>query len=224
MLKDKLEGIKTRIISLETVVQTMLKNSQTAVYERDHITANNIITNLEQLVNRMETENEQLFIEFLALYQPEASDLRTVVSLLKINNTLERIADHTVNIAQRMPSFTSIRAYRTLDIMFETAKRMFRESFDAMASRDARLLKETIARDALIDKSLRKLTNEVLASMDKCMMVSNNAISALLIGRDLERIADLTTNICEDMIYMLKGDMIKHRHHDPVTMESQEAL
>lgn len=217
-----MDKLKVNIISLAAVVKTMLNDAMTAVYMRDHISANNIITNLEQLVNRMETENERTFVEFLALFQPEAGDLRTVVSLLKINNTLERIADHCVNVVQRLPSFNSIRSYKTLDIMFETAKRMFWESLDAMANNDSSRLKQIIAQDTIIDNSLKKLTNEVIESMDRCVTISSNAISALLIGRDLERIADLTTNVCEDIIYMLEGDMIKHNHPDPIRMGACE--
>jgi phosphate transport system protein len=222
MLSEKKDKLKVKVTSLATVVKTMLNDAASAVYKRDHISANNIITNLEQLVNRMEIENERFFIEFLALFQPEAGDLRAVVSLLKINNTLERIADHAVNIAQRLSSFTSIKSYRTLDVMFETAKRMFRESFNAMTNSDSGQLRQIIAQDTIIDNHLKKLTNEVIGSMDKCFAVSNNAISALLIGRDLERIADLTTNICEEIVYMIEGEMIKHRHRDPVSVESQE--
>ena len=212
MLKERIDKLKTDVLRLATVVENMLKDTVTAVYSRDHISANNIITNLEELVNRRETENERNFIEFLALFQPEAVDLRTVVSLLKMNNTLERIADHCVNIVQRIPSFVSIKYYKTLDAMFETTERMFRGSFDAMADNDSGRLKQIIAQDRIVDNDLKRLTDEVIATMDGTVPVSDNAISALLIGRDLERIADLTTNICEDIIYMLEGEMIKHRH------------
>lgn len=210
MLKGKIDNLKVSVLNLAAVVGKMLHDAETSVYKRDYILANNLITNLEPLVNRREIENERVFIEFLALFQPEAGDLRAAVSLLKINNTLERIADHCVNIAERLSAFSSIRYYKTLEIMFESTRRMFRESFDAMAGGDVDQLRQIIARDSAIDDDLKRLTDEVIGSMDRCVSISNNAISALLIGRDLERIADLTTNICEDTAYMLEGEVIKH--------------
>uniref|UniRef100_A0A7V0Z5H5 Phosphate-specific transport system accessory protein PhoU n=1 Tax=candidate division WOR-3 bacterium TaxID=2052148 RepID=A0A7V0Z5H5_UNCW3 len=218
MLKEKTEKLKINIIKFASIVENMLKDAETSVYTRDHAIANNVITHLEQLANRIEIENETQFIEFLALFQPEASDLRTVVSLLKINNNLERIADHCVNIAQRISSFNSINNFIKLKVMFSTVQQMFKETFSAFINNGTGKLLKIIEQDKIVDEKLRELTNEVIDTMDNCHTMSNNAISALLIGRDLERIGDLTINICEDIIYMTKGDVIKHRWY--ITSES----
>ncbi|MCX7994405.1 MAG: phosphate signaling complex protein PhoU [candidate division WOR-3 bacterium] len=211
MLREKVEKLKTNLLKLASIVEKMMNDTETAVYNRDHALANNVITNLEQLVNRLEIENETTFIEFLALFQPEAVDLRTVISLLKINNTLERIADHCVNIAQRISMMTSIKNFSNLKTMFDMTHKMFRETFDAFIKNDAQRLVKIIEQDKIVDEQLSNLTDEVIKLIDGCHSISNNAISALLVGRDLERIADLTTNICEDMIYMIEGEIVKHR-------------
>ncbi len=210
MLKGKIEKLKTNIIRFAGLVDDMLHDAEKCAYNRDHVVANNIITNLEQLSNRIEVENETLFIEFLALFQPEATDLRTVVSLLKINNNLERIADHCVNIAQRISSYTSINNFKNLKNMFGSVQEMFKDTFTAFASSETNNLTVIINQDKFVDKELKELTDEVINIMDSYHSMSSNAISALLIGRDLERIADLIVNICEDIIYMTKGDLIKH--------------
>ncbi len=210
MLKGKIEKLKANIFRFAGLVDNMLRDTEKCAYNRDHSIANNIITNLEQLSNRIEVENETLFIEFLALFQPEATDLRTVVSLLKINNNLERIADHCVNIAQRISAYTSINNFKNLKNMFSTVQRMFKDTFSAFTNNDPSNLNEIINQDKFVDKELKELTDEVINIMDSCHSMSNNAISALLIGRDLERIADLTVNICEDIIYMTEGDIVKH--------------
>lgn len=210
MFKDKIDRLKINIMNLANVVENMLRDSENAVYNNDHILANNVITNLESLVNRMETENETKFIEFLALFQPEAKDLRTVVALLKINNSLERIADHCVNIAKRVGLFTSIKYFKNLKIMFETTRQMFRNTFISFNEGNVERLKYVITEDKIVDDNLKNLTDEIINSIDGCVCISSDALSSLLIGRDLERIADLTTNICEDAIYMIEGTIIKH--------------
>ncbi|MEO0136672.1 MAG: phosphate signaling complex protein PhoU [candidate division WOR-3 bacterium] len=211
MLKGKIEKLKTNIIRFAGLVDNMLRDTEKCAYNRDHVIANNIITNLEQLSNRIEVENETLFIEFLALFQPEATDLRTVVSLLKINNNLERIADHCVNIAQRISVYTSINSFKNLKNMFGIVQKMFKDTFSAFTSNDTSILTAVINQDKFVDKELKELTDEVINKMDTYHSKCSNAISALLIGRDLERIADLTTNICEDIIYMTEGEIVKHK-------------
>jgi phosphate transport system protein len=213
MLTEKIEKLKVKIISFASLTESMLRDTETAVYTRDNVMGNNIITHFEQLANRMELENETLFIEFLALFQPEATDLRTVISLLKINNNLERIADHCVNIVQRISSFTSIKNLGNLKLMFNTIQQMFKDTFNSFINNDTNMLLKIIEQDKVVDEKLKELTSEVIGIMDNYHAMSNNAISALLIGRDLERIGDLTVNICEDIIYMTKGDVIKHSSH-----------
>ncbi len=93
--------------------------------------------------------------------------------------------------------------------MFATVQKMFKDTFNAFTTNDTSNLAAVINQDKFVDKELKELTDEVINVIDSYHSMSSNAISALLIGRDLERIADLTVNICEDIIYMTKGELIK---------------
>ena len=210
MIQEKIEELKGKILNLAMLAENMLDKTKSAVYTNDHLLANSVITDMEQLVNRLEMENENRCIEYLALFQPEAADLRTIISFLKINNNIERIADHAVNIAQRIGSFESIKEFKEIKIMFELSQGMLRQSFDSLAMCDMVKARGVCRVDAEVDKSLEVLTDNVLMDLARNPDIVNNALSALLIGRDLERIADLSTNISEDIIYMLSGKLIKH--------------
>lgn len=187
----------------------MLRKAFLSIKEHDLLLAHSILTDLEPAVNRMESENESNCIEYLALYQPEAIDLRTIVSLLKINSALERIADHVVNIVQRLESITDLRNISRLHVMFERAQSMLRDSISALTAGDSKKAQQVIQTDREMDDDLQKLTEEALAYICSNLRSSTNGISAILIGRDLERIADIATNISEDTIYLLQGEVTK---------------
>ncbi len=215
VIQEKIADLRREISNLANIVEDMIQKASRAIFQSDHLLAHTIVTDLEQLVDRKETENETLCIEFLALYQPEAGDLRAIVSLLKINNSLERIADHVVNIVQRLDAFTSIKAYREVKMMFDITQLMLRASLDTLVSGDMAKVKSICADDEVVDRILRELTNKVLSMMEHDSLTARNGLAALLIGRDLERIADLSTNIGEDTIYMWQGDTIKHQFCNP---------
>jgi phosphate transport system protein len=209
MPREQLTAIMERIITLASVVGTMLQDALKAIQNRDHILAHSILTDREPVVNRMETENEETCIEYLALYQPEAIDLRTIVSLLKINNALERIADHVVNIVQRIFSLDSFGSFQRLKTMSERAQSMYLESIDALVKRSSEKARAVILRDEQMDDDLQRLTEEILSYLTHKSPATLNGISALLIARDLERIADIATNIAEDTIYLIQGEITK---------------
>lgn len=209
MPREQLTAIMERVVNLASVVGAMLQDTLKALRNHDHLLAHSILTDREPAVNRMETENEGACVEYLALYQPEAIDLRTVVALLKINNALERIADHVVNIVQRFDTFDAHPGFRRLEAMAERTQGMYQDSIDALVKRSSDQARAVIARDEQMDDDLRHLTEEILSYLAIKIPATRNGISALLIARDLERIADITTNIAEDTIYMIQGEVNK---------------
>lgn len=209
MLQGRLTGITERVVILAAVVEDMLKKAAVSLNEHDLLLAHSVLTDREPAVNRMADENESGCIEHLALYQPEAVDLRTVVALLKINNSLERIADHVVNIVQRLESFADMKHFTRLGTMFERAQVMLHDSISALTAGDSEKARRVIEADRDMDEDLKTLTEESLAYIRGRSRSIRNGIAALLIGRDLERIADIATNICEDTIYLIEGEITK---------------
>jgi phosphate transport system protein len=209
MHQEQISSITERVIAQASAIEDMLKDARKSLSNQDHILAHAIIFDREPMVNRREADIEGTCIEYLARYQPEAVDLRTIVALIKINNALERIADHAVNIVQRLGSFDSMSTFQRLKTMFEDAQTMFRDGMNALASGDSAKAQSVIAMDLKMDENLIQLTEEVMSFLRNKPRTTKNTISALLIGRDLERIADITTNIAEDTIYMVQGEMAK---------------
>jgi len=198
-----------RIVTLAATVENMLKKTAELSVKHDALEANAILTSQEPVVNRMESEIESGCIEYLALYQPEAIDLRTVIAVMKISNALERVADHIVNIVQRFESFEDAKHFARLTDMFRRSQVMLHDSIDALVTGSSDKARQVIAADRAMDEDLKRLTDEAVAYLRGRTKSGRNAISALLIGRDLERIADIATNISEDTIYMVQGEIAR---------------
>jgi phosphate transport system protein len=209
MIQGRTGYLTERVVTLAATVEDMLKKTAALSDKRDALEAHSILTGLEPIVNRMENEIESGCIEYLALYQPEAIDLRTVIAILKISGSLERIADHVVNILQRFESFEDAKNFSQLTAMFQRSQAMLHDSIDALVTGNSDKARRVIAADRDMDADLKSLTDEAIKYLRIQTKSGKTAVSALLIGRDLERIADIATNICEDTIYMIRGEIFK---------------
>ncbi|MDD4051859.1 MAG: phosphate signaling complex protein PhoU, partial [candidate division Zixibacteria bacterium] len=181
---------------------------------RDEVQAQKII-DADVEIDRMEVEIEEDCLKVLALYQPVAVDLRFIVSVLKINNDLERIGDLAVNIAERAIFLAAQpRQYDPLDIplISEKAQVMLKNSLDALVNADLELAREVCAADDEVDVLNRGMHDKVRAEIRKNIEVLQGASQVLDVSRFLERIADQATNIAEDVIYMVEGQIIRHHH------------
>jgi phosphate transport system protein len=150
----------------------------------------------------------------LALHQPVAIDLRFIVSVIKINNELERIGDLAVNIAERA---AFLATQRKLDILFdfpgmaEKAQSMVKKSLDALVNLDSRLAWEVCASDDEVDEMNRHMYIQIQDSIKKHTNRLECLIHLLSTSRHLERVADSATNIAEDVVYMIEGEIVRHR-------------
>ena len=172
-----------------------------------------VIDNDEPKVNDLEIEIDEMCISLLALYQPRASDLRTVAMVMKINNDLERLGDHAVNIAERSLSLMRKPPVKPLiDIprMAQKATEMLRDSLNSFTNADSDLAVDIRARDAMVDALRDQVTRELITYMMSDPSTLERALELIIIARNLERIADLATNIAEDVIFMVKGETVKH--------------
>ncbi|MEX0741257.1 MAG: phosphate signaling complex protein PhoU [Phycisphaeraceae bacterium] len=209
----QIEKLKRMIRALGARAQSQLDSAMRAVKDRDEELAHRVIAE-DDRINQVEIEIEEECLHTLALYQPVAFDLRYVVSVLKINNDLERIADQAVNIAQQA-SFLSESEPLPLvpydmDGMAERVQEMLRDALEALVEMDAERAERVRRADEEVDAIHREMYANVETTIQKHPEQARQLIHLMNISRQLERTADLTVNIAEDVLYTAQGDIIRH--------------
>ena len=215
MLKEKLAALKKELIEYYNFVESMFDKSIKGLQSKEGKLLQELIEKDEPRANNEEIRLDDLCTVLIAQYEPRAIDLRTVLMILKMNNDLERIADHAVNIAQgslflieRPPLDIS----KDILSMGKVVKKMLSDSIDSFINWNTCLAKEVCKRD----KAVNQLRDKIIKELISCMSINakniTRALQLLRITTNLERIADLTTNICEDVIFMVEGQVIKHHH------------
>jgi phosphate transport system protein len=210
--RRELESIKKRILTLGTLVEDRVRMASKAIEEMDGAVAAEIIR-LDYEIDEMEVEIEEECLKVLALHQPVAVDLRFIIAVIKINNELERIGDQAVNIAQRIeiiakrpkPPFTF-----DYSVMAEKAIRMLKMSLDAMVNLDIDLAFKVITLDDEVDRIKGDAYDKIKQAIRELPERVGYYINLLLISRHLERLADHATNIAEEVIYLVEGQIFRH--------------
>ncbi len=208
----ELEAIKKRILTLGALVEDRVRMAGKAIEEMDAAVAAEIIR-LDYEVDEMEVEIEEECLKVLALHQPVAVDLRFIIAVIKINNELERIGDQAVNIAQRVevmarrprPPFTF-----DYSVMGDKAVRMLKMSLDAMVNLDVDLAFKVITLDDEVDQIKKDAYDRIKQAIRELPERVGYYINLLLISRHLERLADHSTNIAEEVIYLVDGQIFRH--------------
>jgi phosphate transport system protein len=211
-LQHQIEALKQKILLVGTLVEDAIAKAISALVNRNGDLARSIIERDDE-IDRMEVDVEEECLKVLALYQPVAADLRFVVAVLKINNDLERMGDHAVNIAEcarNLAQEPPLPFNRDLFQMAEFSTRMMKESLDAFVSRDVGKAKGVCDQDDRVGGYKNRILNELLGAMTQDSKVISRALSLILIARNLERIADLSTNIAEETIFISEARVIKH--------------
>lgn len=212
----ELEKLKKRVLSLGAEVEESVRLATKSLQTRAGDLAEKVIEG-DLHVDHLEVDLEEECLKILALYQPVAIDLRFIVAVLKINSDLERIGDLAVNIAERA-TFLATQKPREVPFDFlamsEKAQDMLRKSLDALANLDANLAYKVCASDDEVDDMNREMYKLVQDAIRKHPAQLEYLIHMLSVSRHLERIADLATDISEDVIYMVKGEIIRHRTED----------
>lgn len=211
-LERQIEKIKKEILSLGAMVEDRFQKAIYAVKTGDLKLAETIMdTDFE--VDEREIEVEEECLKILALYQPVAMDLRFLVAVIKINNDLERIADYAANIARRFKTSSPDAGKFKYDYtaMANLAAKMLEKSLDALVRMDVTMAYQV----RNMDKDVNVMRNDAYDSMKKDVQRQprkvGEIINMYLISRHLERIGDHTTNIAEEVIYLVEGDIIRHR-------------
>ncbi len=211
--EQELESLKTTLIKMASVAEEAVRLSIKACLEHDLELAKRVIDN-EDRMNVMEIEIDNAIIDLLALQQPVAIDLRLILAAQKINNDLERIGDHAVNIAESAMMFAERKeSAPLLEIprMSEIAELMLRDAIDSFIHQDPELSTEVLQKDDMIDQMNVRLVQEVVQKMKTDMKSVDWGIDIIRVSRNLERIADLATNIAEEVIFVLQARVVKHQ-------------
>ncbi|HCW77175.1 MAG TPA: phosphate transport system regulatory protein PhoU [Candidatus Marinimicrobia bacterium] len=213
-LQREIENLKKKILHVGARVEESLQSAMKALHNFDEIMAQTVIDG-DQDIDALEVDVEEDCLKILALHQPVAIDLRFIVSVLKINNDLERIGDLATNIAERVQALVpeSQRVTIPSDIP-ELARRslqMVKLSLDSLVAMDVDLARNVCRSDEEVDILHRKMYRFTEDNIAADPLHTPSFIQVLGISRYLERIADHATNIAEDVIYMVEGEITRHR-------------
>ncbi len=212
-LLNDLEQLKKGVLDIGTLVEEGLSHAITAMNNRDRRLAEKVIAG-DAEIDRREVVVEEECLKILALHQPVARDLRYVVAILKLNNDLERVGDLAANIAERavaLCAFEPLPIPPDLNLMAQKAAVMVKKSFDALVDSDPSQAAEVRASDDEVDSLQRDLFKMLQDGIRQTPQRVEVYIHLMSVTRYLERIADQATNIAEDVIYMVHGNVVRHR-------------
>ena len=212
-LQQEIEKLKGKLLALVANAKDAVEKAVKSVDERDACLAQAVVEGDEE-IDRAEVDLEEDCLKILALYQPVATDLRLIVSVMKINNDIERIGDLAVNIAERtlfLCTEPPIEAPSDLADMRTKALAMLTGSLDSLVRQDTKRAREVRTGDDEVDDLNRQIFREFSAAVRKNPENVECLLSYLSVGRHLERMADYATNIAEDVIYLMEGEIVRHK-------------
>lgn len=213
-LQREIENLKKDILTLGAIVEDSLDAVVRALFERDNDGAERVIS-LDNEIDNKEVEIEEECLKIIALHQPVAADLRFLVSCIKINNELERIGDQAVNIGQRVKKLCSwgnpdyVFDYR---VMGAKTREMLKLSLDSFVNLDDVTASKVRIMDDEVDDIKYQAYDYIKGVLRETDSHIGYLINMFLVSRHLERIADHATNIAEEVIYMVKGEIVRHNH------------
>jgi len=217
MLEEtKLIQVKKELMEFATLVESMVDKSVTGLKERNTDQLKDVIERDEPRANDFETDLDERCVSIIAQHQPAGKSLRTILMVIHINSTLERIGDHAVTIAESgmfLADQPPVKQLIDIPHMAEVVKTMISDSITSFINDDAALAKGVYERDDIVDGLRNQILRELVTYMTADPATIERSLQLMKISSNLERIADLATNICEDVIYMVKGKVIKH-HKD----------
>jgi phosphate transport system protein len=214
---DQLDALKRTMIDMSEKAERLVELSVEALLERDAGKAQAVIAG-DRMIDALEIEVEQAAIALLALQQPMARDLRFIIAAIKVSSDLERVGDHGVNIAESALRLIEMKSNITPDPeiqdMARRARGMLSDSLDALVRADGALGRAVCRADDAVDALQDSVFRILLTHMMESPTRISEALELVLVGRNLERVADLATNIGEDAVYLAEGKQIKHHFED----------
>lgn len=216
LIKPKLDEIRNRLIEMAEIADTMLENAVKAIIEHDGKYLSSV-AELEEKLDKMEVENESLIITTIARFQPEAKYLRILVMDLFVNRDLERIGDHAENIkeqAEHIITKPKLKEYIDLPIMTDITLGMVRDAVKCLEALDTELARDVISRDDKVDALNEQIIRDLYTYMVEDPKNIKIGIRLITVASNIERVADIATNLAEEVIYMKEGKMLRHQEID----------
>jgi len=216
-MEREVKKLRKMILSLGALVEENLSRAVRSLELRDTVLAEKSAA-ADAQIDQCEIEIEEECLKVLALHQPVATDLRFLIAVLKINDTLERIGDQAVNIANKTERITAHPQPVQVDVHFNqmanAARSMLKDALDALVNMDAEVARHVCCCDDEVDKMKREARQKIEAAIQETPSQVSPLLALLGATRNIERIADLATNIAEDVVYLVDGRIIRHGEED----------
>jgi len=216
LVKKRLEEIKNSLLTMAEIAEEMIEKAVKSIVKHDPKYLEGL-DEMEDKLDKMEVENESLIISTIARYQPEAKYLRILLMDLFVNRDLERIGDHAENIKEQAESLLTkpkLKNYVSLNIMTEIAIKMIKDAIKALETLDTELARTVIASDDDVDALNEQIIRELYTYMVEDPANIKVGIRLIVVASNIERVADIATNIAEEVIYMKEGKMLRHQELD----------
>jgi phosphate transport system protein len=220
-LQRDLDNLQREILTMAASVEEAIYKAIRALQDREIHLAQQVIEN-DNRIDQQENHVEEECLKMLALHQPVAVDLRRITAVLKINTDLERMADLAADIAERAVALARpplIPVPADLQRMTDLTTSMVRQSLDAFVNLDVRMARRVIRLDDEVDRHNNEIIAELIELMQKSPTMIQPGLSLFSATRHLERIADHATNIAEDVVYLVEGEIVRHR---PLAVEGDD--
>lgn len=214
--QDELETLKARLLQMGGYAEERLQSAVRGLVERDPSVVERVLTG-DQVINQLHIEIDDRAFKLLALHQPVAGDLRTIVAAVKINTDLERVGDLAVNIAEasrRYLEHPPVKELIDIPSMATIAQTMLRDALDAYVRPDVELAQQVLDRDDELDQLKTRVFRDLLGHMLSDQNTVEASLDLILISRHLERVGDHATNIAEDAIFMVSARDVRHHADD----------
>jgi phosphate transport system protein len=214
--QDELEVLKARLLEMGGLAEDRVRLAVRALVDRDLTLIERVLVG-DDTINRLHIEIDDRCFKLLALHQPMAVDLRSIVSAVKINTDLERVGDLAINIAeaaQRYVQHPPVKELIDIPRMATIAQAMLRDALDAFVRRDLELAEDVLDRDDELDSLKTQVFRALIGHMVEDAATIEPALDLVLISRHLERIGDHATNVAEDVIFMVSARDVRHHQTD----------
>ena len=218
MLPQKMVELKRHLLEDAALVEDMIAKSIRGLSDKNELLLLEVMNTEEPKVNDYDREIDEMCVGLIAQFEPVARDLRTVIMIIKMNKDLERIADHAVNVCESALFLISkpllMQSFSDLKLMGDNAVLMLKDSINAFVNENVPLASAVLERDNIVDDAGDKILKELTELMRAQKDAIPRALQVMRIAHNLERIADLATNIAEEVIYIVDGRDIKHHHSE----------
>jgi phosphate transport system protein len=217
MLEEKLQQLKSSLVDYATLVERMIEKSIQGLLNKDKILLEEVIVKDEPAVNDFEIMMDEHCTSLIAQYEPKAKELRSILMILKMSNDLERMGDHAVNISlssQYLIERPPVKPLIDLPKMADETIGMLKDSIQSFIAEDSNLAKKVCERDSVVDGLRNQILRELIAYMGADPLVIERSLHLIRVSSNLERVADLSTNIGEDVIFIAAGKVIKHHREE----------